>query len=51
VYLISQGASAAEAIFRVRMVERSAIETWRQVEFLQALSEHRQEIFSNENAS
>ncbi len=44
-YLISQGASAAEAVLRVRSVERSAIETSRQLEFLQVLSEHRREIF------
>jgi protein-tyrosine phosphatase len=34
-YLISQGASAAEAIRRVREVERVAVETMRQIQFLE----------------
>lgn len=34
-YLISEGASAVEAIRRVREVERVAVETMRQIQFLQ----------------
>ena len=34
-YLISEGASAAEAVRRVREVERVAVETPRQVQFLE----------------
>jgi atypical dual specificity phosphatase len=35
VYLISEGMGAAEAVQQVRMVERSAIETNRQIQFLE----------------
>jgi protein-tyrosine phosphatase len=44
-YLIAHGAGASEAILRVRAVQRFAIETSRQIQFLQELSEHRQEFF------
>lgn len=38
-YLISEGASAAEAIRRVREVERVAVETLRQIQFLEQLEQ------------
>jgi Polymorphic toxin system, DSP-PTPase phosphatase len=38
-YLIAQGASATEAIDRVRAVERVAVETARQIHFLQRYAE------------
>jgi hypothetical protein len=34
-YLISQGASAEAAIWRIRTVERSAVETPLQIQFLE----------------
>ena len=38
VYLISLGQTAAEAIRRVREVEKSAVETERQIQFLENLA-------------
>jgi atypical dual specificity phosphatase len=42
VYLISQGATATSAIGRVRSAERSAIETPRQIQFLEQFAASRQ---------
>lgn len=39
IYLIAQGASAEEAIQRIREVEKSAIETQRQIQFLHEWAE------------
>jgi len=41
-YLISQGESAASAISRVRAAERSAVETPRQIQFLEQFAQQRQ---------
>jgi protein-tyrosine phosphatase len=40
VYLISQGDTAADAIRRIRVVEKSAVETNRQIQFLEMYAEH-----------
>jgi hypothetical protein len=39
-YLVAEGATATEAIWQVRDVERGAIETTRQVQFLEAFEPH-----------
>ena len=39
-YLVSQGASAEEAVSRIRAVEPAAIETAQQIQFLQEYAQH-----------
>jgi atypical dual specificity phosphatase len=50
VYLISQGDTAEAAIRRVRDVEKVAVETARQIVFLEEFAQRRQELISKQTA-